>query len=383
MNSAIVSGTVEVREVTGKAELRTFVDYPNQLYRDVPQFVPAFYGDDLADWDPKRNPAMEYCDAKCFLAWRGGKVVGRIGAILSYKANEKWGTNRMRFSQVDFEDDREVSDALFGAVEAWAREKGCTQVHGPLGFCDMDREGMLVEGFDQRSMFITYYNHPYYNEHLARLGYRKDTDWVEYKIFVPPVGSDLARKLHRIARRVLDRGNYRKVEARTGADFKPYIRSAFELVNKAYAPLYGVVELSPKQIRKYAAKFLPLVNPDYACLVVDKAGELVAFGVCAPSMAEAMQKSRGRLFPTGWAGVLRALHKNTVVDLLLIAVRPDLQGLGMNAVIIDHILHGCAGNGIQYAETGPQLETNLKELGQWKLFDKEQHKRRRCYIKNL
>ena len=383
MNSTIVSKTVEVREVTEKAELRIFVDYPNQLYRGVPQFVPAFYGDDLADWDPKRNPAMEYCEAKCFLAWRGGRVVGRIGAILSHKANEKWGTNRMRFSQVDFENDREISDALFGAVEAWAREKGCTQVHGPLGFCDMDREGMLVEGFDQRSMFITYYNHPYYNEHLTRLGYRKDTDWVEYKIFVPSVDSDLARKLHRIARRVLDRGDYRKVEARTGADFKPYIRAAFELVNRAYEPLYGVVELTPRQIRKYAAKFLPLVDPDFACLVVDKQGELVAFGVCAPSMAEAMQKSRGRLFPTGWTGVLRALHRNTVVDLFLIAVRPDLQGLGMNAVIIDHILHGCAGNGIQYAETGPQLETNLKELGQWKMFDKEQHKRRRCYIKDL
>ena len=171
--------------------------------------------------------------------------------------------------------------------------------------------------------------------------------------------------------------------ASRGADFKPYIPNVFRLVNEAYAPLYGVVELNEAQIKKYAAKFLPLVDPDFACLIVDDNDQLVAFGVCAPSMAEAMQKSRGRLFPTGWARVLRALKKNTVVDLLLIAVRPDLQGLGMNAVVIDHILHGCVKNGIRYAETGPQLETNIKELSQWKLFDKEQHKRRRCYIKDL
>ena len=176
---------VEIREVTTKGELRKFVDYPNQLYRDVPQFVPAFYGDDLADWDREKNPAFDYCEARCFLAYRDGEIVGRIGAILSHRANEKWGTRRMRFSQVDFIDDREVSAALFAAVEDWAREKGCTQVHGPLGFCDMDREGMLVEGFDRRSMFITYYNHPYYNEHLEALGYGKDTDWVENLIHVP------------------------------------------------------------------------------------------------------------------------------------------------------------------------------------------------------
>ena len=381
--SIAVAPEVKIREVTGKAELRTFVDYPNQLYAGVPQFVPAFYGDDLADWDEKKNPAMAYCEAKRFLACRDGQVVGRIGAILSHKANEKWGTERMRFSQVDFIDDPAVSAALFAAVENWAREKGCTQVHGPLGFCDMDREGMLVEGFDRRSMFITYYNHPYYNDHLAALGYRKDTDWLEYQITIPAVDSDLARKLHRIARRVLDRGGYHKVPASRGADFKPYIPNVFRLVNEAYAPLYGVVELNEAQIKKYAAKFLPLVDPDFACLIVDDNDQLVAFGVCAPSMAEAMQKSRGRLFPTGWARVLRALKKNTVVDLLLIAVRPDLQGLGMNAVVIDHILHGCVKNGIRYAETGPQLETNIKELSQWKLFEKEQHKRRRCYIKDL
>lgn len=176
---------VSIVEVTTKAQLRRFVDYPNQLYRGVPQFVPATYGDDLSDWDRQKNPAFSYCDARCWLAERDGEIVGRIGAIRSRKANEKWGTNRMRFTQVDFIDDPEVSAALFAAVEDWARELGCTAVHGPLGFTDMDREGMLVEGFDRRSCFFTYYNHPYYIDHMAALGYVKDVDWIEELITVP------------------------------------------------------------------------------------------------------------------------------------------------------------------------------------------------------
>ena len=375
---------VEVREVITKKDLRRFVDYPNKLYRDVPQFVPAFYGDDLADWDKEKNPAFEYCDAKCFLAWRDGEIVGRIGAILSHRANEKWGTNRMRFSQVDFIDDREVSAALFAAVEDWAREKGCTQIHGPLGFCDMDREGMLVEGFDRRSMFITYYNHPYYNDHLEALGYGKDTDWVENLIHIPEMDNELVIKLHRLAERVLSRGIYHIADITKKSQITSrHIEQAFHLVNKAYAPLYGVVELNERQVKKYAKKFVPLVNPNLLCLVMDQEENLVAFGVCAPSMAEALKKCRGRLFPTGWMGVLHSLKHNDTVDLLLIAVDPKAQGLAVNAVILDHVLRGAMRMGIEWAETGPTLETNEKVQSQWKFFGREQHKRRRCYIKDL
>lgn len=176
---------VSIIEVTDKAQLRRFVDYPNELYKDVPQFVPATYGDDLSDWDRSKNPAFEYCDARCWLAMRNGEIVGRIGAIHSRKANDKWGANRLRFTQVDFIDDPEVSSALFRTVEAWAKELDCTAVHGPLGFTDMDREGMLVEGFDRRSCFFTYYNYPYYIDHMAALGYVKDVDWIEELITVP------------------------------------------------------------------------------------------------------------------------------------------------------------------------------------------------------
>ena len=380
----LVKSNIEVREVLTKAQLREFVDYPNKLYKDVPQFVPAFYGDDLADWDRSKNPAFDYCEARNFLAYRDGEIVGRIGAILSHKSNDTWGTNRMRFSQVDFIDDPEVSHALFQTVEDWAREKGCGQVHGPLGFCDMDREGMLVEGFDRRSMFITYYNHPYYNDHLERLGYVKDADWVENLIEIPSPDSETGIKLHRLAERVLGRGKYHKADITRKSQITPkHIQDAFRLVNKAYAPLYGVVELTEKQIKKYANKFVPLVNPDLLCMIYDNEENMVAFGVCAPSMAEAMKKHRGRLFPVGWVDVLRSLSKNDTMDLLLIAVDPDAQGLAINAVIMDHILQGANRMGITRAESGPTLELNEKVQSQWKFFEHEQHKRRRCYIKDI
>lgn len=375
---------VEIREVTSKAALRRFVNYPNVLYKDVEQFVPAFYSDDLDDWNPKKNPAFAYCEAKCFLAYREGKIVGRIGAILSHRANETWNTKRMRFSQVDFIDDREVSAALFGAVEDWAREKGMNQVHGPLGFCDLDREGMLVEGFDCRSMFITYYNHPYYLDHLTALGYIKDTDWVENLITLPPRDSETAQKLSRLSEWVLKRKKLHKapITSRNQVTVK-HIEQVFQLVNKAYAPLYGVVELTENQIRKYARKFLPLVDPRLLSLVMDEQENLVAFGVCVPSMAEALKRCRGRLFPTGWIGILKSMQKNDTLDMLLIAVDPDLQGTGINAVVMDHILEGAAKLGMVYAETGPTLETNDKVQSQWKFFEHRQHKRRRCFMKNL
>ena len=376
---------LQIHEVTTKEERCLFVDYPNKLYKNVPQFIPAFYSDDLDDWDCKKNPAFAYCEAKCFLAWRGSEIVGRIGAILSHKANETWNTKRMRFSQVDFIDDREVSAALFAAVEDWARSKGCNQVHGPLGFCDMDREGMLIEGFDEPGMFITYYNHPYYKEHLAALGYIKDTDWVENMIIIPPAGDENTEKLRKLSEWLLKRGHYHKVDiTRRSQVTTKHIEQVFHLVNKAYAPLYGVVLLSDDQISKYAKKFLPIVNPDLLCLVMNEQEELVAFGVCVPSMAAALKRCRGRLFPTGWYHVLHALKHNDTMDMLLIAVDPQLQGSsGLNAVVMDHIVQGAQRNGITFAESGPTLETNDKVQSQWKFFEHRQHKRRRCFIKNL
>lgn len=373
---------VEIREVRSRADLRRFVNYPNVLYKDVPQFIPAMYGDDLDDWNPKKNPAFSYSEAKCWLAWRDGKVVGRIGAILSKRANEKWGLKRMRFTQVDFIDDFEVSSALFGAVEDFARRKGCTEVHGPLGFTDLDREGMLVEGFDRRSMFITYYNHPYYNDHLRRLGYGKDVDWVEMLIDVPYDERTVTR-MDKLAERVMRFSNLHIAEVKSRRDYKPLVEKVFELVNTAYSGLYGTVPLDERQIKRYARKFIPLINPDLACFVLDEQERLVGFGVSAPSMADALKKCGGRLFPLGFIGVLRALRVNDALDLFLVAVVPEYQNKAVNAILMNHVLKGCHKMGITKAETGPQLETNHQVQSQWNFFKTEQHKRRRCYVKAL
>ena len=373
---------VSIVEVTTKAQLRRFVDYPNQLYKDVPQFVPATYGDDLADWDRSKNPAFSYCDARCWLAERDGEIVGRIGAIRSRKANEKWGVNRMRFTQTDFIDDPEVSAALFAVVEDWARELGCAAVHGPLGFTDMDREGMLVEGFDRRSCFFTYYNYPYYIDHMTALGYVKDVDWIENLIQVP-TDEKIIERWRKLSEFVEKRCNLHVFRPRTRLDYFGLIPRFFQLVNTCYAPLYGTVELTDKQIKRYSGKFAPLVNPNLAFFIMDEHEDMVAMGVAAPSIAEALKKSRGKYFPTGWIDLLKAFRKNDTIDLLLIAVRPDYQKKGVNAMILYHAMLGCFKLGIKEAETGPMLETNEKVQSQWKDFDIEQHKRRRCFIKKL
>lgn len=373
---------VEIREVLNRSDLKKFVVYPNRLYKDVPQYMPPFVSEDMADWDPGKNPAFSYCEAKCFLAWRDGKIVGRIGAILSKKANEKWNTHRMRFTQVDFIDDYEVSEALFAAVEKWAKEKGCDEVHGPLGFTDMDREGMLVEGFDQKSMFITYYNHPYYIDHMARLGYVKDVDWVEFLIDVP-YDEVTVEKMQRLSDRVLRMTGLHVAELKSRRDYAPYLGRVFELINTCYAGLYGTVELSDEQVKKYADKFIPMINPELVCFVMNDQDEMIGFGISAPSMAAAIKKNNGHMFPFGFIDLLKALKKNDTLDLFLIAVRPDYQNMGINAVLMNGILKGCHKMGITKAETGPQLELNEKIQHQWSLFKHHNHKRRRCFIKKL
>lgn len=373
---------VSIIEVTTKRQLRQFVEFPNILYQDVPQFVPATFDDDMSDWDKKKNPAFEYCEARCWMAMRNGEMVGRIGAILSHRANEKWNTRRMRFTQVDFIDDEQVANALFATVERWARAKGCDEVHGPLGFTDLDREGMLVEGFDRRSCFFTYYNHPYYIDHMTRLGYVKDVDWIENLIQVP-TDERIIERWRKLSEFVAGRYNLHVFKARTRLDYFGLIPRFFQLVNTCYAPLYGTVELTDKQIKRYSGKFAPLVNPNLAVFIMDENEEMVAMGVAAPSIAGALQKSRGKYLPTGWIDLLNAFRKNDTIDLLLIAVRPDYQKKGVNAMILYHAMQGCIKLGIKEAETGPMLETNQNIQSQWKDFDIEQHKRRRCFIKKL
>lgn len=286
----------------------------------------------------------------------------------------------MRFGWIDFVDDLEVSKALMGQVEAWAKEKKLTAVHGPLGFTDMDHAGMLVEGFDELGTMATIYNYPYYLRHLEVLGYQKDVDWVEYEITVPQTPDP---KIARLAQIVLRRENLRLIEFKDKQEVMQRAPEIFALINEGYRNLYGYVPLNDEQVELYTNQYLGFIKPEFVPAVEDAQGRLVAFGITMPSLTRAMQKSNGRLFPFGFLHVLSALRKNDRADLYLIAVKPEYQGRGVNALLIDHISKVFARHGIRKAESNPELENNHLVQGQWKHFETRQHKRRRCYIKYL
>lgn len=372
---------VEVREVSTRKERKLFASFNADMYRDVPQAIPDLVSDEYKNFDPRKNPAYEYCRVKQFLAYKDGKCVGRIAGIINDAANKKWQTRRIRFSRVDFIDDPEVSKALFKAVEDWGRSEGLTQIHGPIGFCDLDQEGMLVEGFEEEGMFITIYNHPYYIKHMENLGFRKDIDWIEYLIKMPEKPNE---KLNELSERVLRRYNLKLIEPKSKREIKPYLSKVFNLINIAYKDLYGTVELTRAQIMKYYRQFILLVNTDYVKFIVDEEDELVGFGLAVPSMNRAVKKSNGRLFPFGWIRILRAPYAPTeVLDLYLVGVVPRMQNKGLPAILLYSMTESARKNNIKYAETGPELETNQQVLALWKHYETRQHKRRRCWIKDL
>lgn len=372
---------VEIREVRSRKEKKVFAEFHFKLYKDVPQAIPDLISDEISNFDPVKNPAYEYCSAKQFLAYKDGKCVGRIAGIISRAANEKWGAKRIRFSRVDFIDDTEVSTALFKAVEDWGRSEGLTEVHGPIGFCDMDQEGMLIDGFNEEGMFITIYNHPYYIKHMEKLGYQKDIDWVEYRIALPKESN---RKLNLLAETVMRKYKIQLIELKSRKDIKPYIPKVLSLLNICYSNLYGTVELSEKQIHKYVDQFILLINPEYLKLMVTEDQELVGFGLALPSVNHAVKKSKGRLFPLGWYRLLRApFAKVSVLDLYLVGVHPRMQNKGLTAVLLNSMTETARMNGILYAETGPELETNHQVQSLWKHYETDNHKRRRCWIKEL
>ena len=371
---------ITVREAETRKDLIRFMEYPLRLYRGNPNYVPDILSSQVDDMIPGKNPAFEFCKAKCFLAFRGEEIVGRVAAILNERSNEKFGTKYLNFTHLDFIDDPEVSDALFRAVESWAKELGCSAVHGPLGFSDMDREGLLVDGFDRQSLFYTYYNYPYYIDHLARLGYEKQVDWIEMRVEIPSEPIEQIAKIAAFIRkkqklRVISLGD---MPTRTIAN------DLFELWNNTYTVLFGVVPMTDAQKEKYVSEFLPMLNRKTTSFVYDDQGHLLAFAVACPSLDGAMRKNRGRMFPFGWIPLARSLYgRNEQLDLLLIGVRPDLQGQGTVAVLLDDMHHKAIQAGFRYAETGPMLELNEKVQGLFTRFPTETHKRRRCFIKQL
>lgn len=371
---------VEIREINSVGDLKKFVDFHIEMYRDNPHAVPDLRMDELNNLRKDKNPAFEYCEARYFLAYKDGKIAGRIAGLINHAANEKWNKKDMRFCRVDFIDDQEVSEALFGAVEAWAKERGLQRVVGPIGFCDLDKEGMLIEGFEEQDLFITIYNAPYYQRHLEKLGYGKEVDWIEFRIKIPDF---VEERIQKLSERIMQRNKLKLLDITKTSQIRPYAHQLFELINEAYGDLYGTTTLTEKQMNWYAGQFLTLLNPNLVKVIVDEQGKAVGMGVAAPSLGEALKKSNGRLFPFGFLYILRAIKKPEVMNLFFIAVSKKYLNQGLPAILMQAMTVTANKLGIEYAETGPELETNEKVRAVWKPYEARQHRRRRCFEKEF
>ncbi len=375
---------IEIRRVSSKRDLKHFIRFNYELYRENPYSVPDLYEDMLSTFSPRKNPAFEFCEADYFLAYRDGKIVGRVAAIINHRANEAWKKKAVRFGWIDFIDDEEVSRLLLETVSQWGRERGMDVIEGPLGFTDMDAEGMLIEGFDELSTMATTYNYPYYPKHMERLGFEKAADWVERKIYIPDA---IPEKHLRIAEIVKKKYGLRirKLHSKKDAFKDNTARRIFELINEAFAPLYGYSRMTDRQIDQYVNTFIPILDLRMVTIVEDAEGEIIAAGISMPSMSRALQKAKGKLFPFGWWHLLSALKwkRDEMLDLLLIAVRPDFQGKGANALLFTDLIPVYQKLGFKYAESNVELELNNKVQSQWQYFENHQHKRRRCFSKEL
>lgn len=374
--------SVIIKEVIQKKELKKFVKFNVELYKDNPYHVPGLIDEEMITLDKNRNPAFEFCDAVYFLAYKEGRVVGRIAGIVNKKSNDVWNQNYARFGFVDFIDDEEVVDALFAAVEGWAKKQGVDCIHGPLGFTDLDHEGMLVDGFDQLGTMATIYNFAYYPEHLARMGYRKDKDWHEFKIYIP---KDVPEKHLRIGEIVKKKYGLKTLKFKKRKDIWPYAQKIFDTLNHAFGPLYGFAPLTQKQIDYYVNQYIPMLRLDMVTVIVhEETDAVVGFGISLPNFSHALKIAKGSLFPFGFIPLLKALKsKPKVVDLYLMGVLPEYQNKGVNALIFNDLIPVYNALGSEYAESNPELESNSAVQAQWDYFRREHHKTRRAFIKEL
>ncbi len=371
---------IEVKEVKSKSDLRKFVNFYTTLYLKSDYSSFPLHFDELQTLLKKKNPAHKYCKAKYWMAYNDGKPIGRIAAII--KDNELSVDNKPigRFGWFDFIDDKEVSSALMNTALNWIKKHGVNIVHGPFGFTDLDRQGMLIEGFDRMGTFATLYNYSYYIEHMQALKFNKSIDWVEYEINTKNLSVD---RIYEIANYAAQKYGFRLVGLSSRKELKKYINDVFNLLNKAYVDLYGFTKLSEEQIKHYAKMFINLVKLDFISLVVDENNKLIGFGIAMPSFTEASRKAKGELLPFGWYHFFKALKKNNTLDLYLVAVDPEYQSKGVNALLISYTAKKAVDFGILRAETNIELENNSKVQNMWHLFDRTLHKRRRCYIKEF
>lgn len=372
---------IKIKEVTTDRELKLFVDFQYELYNNNKFWVPPLKRDELLTLRKEKNPAFDFCEAKYWLAYKDNKIVGRIAGIINGKFNQKFDKKIMRFGWIDFIDDNKVSAKLLETVEHWAKEKGMTEIHGPLGFTDMDGEGTLIEGFKEISTLGSIYNYEYYPKQIENNGYTKDIDWVEFEVTM--TSDPVPEKISRISEIALKRNKLRVLKVEKAKELLPYAREMFYLINASYKDLYGFVELSDRQIDMYVKQYFGFIKPEYVPVVLNDKNEMVAFGITMPSMSKAFQKCKGSLFPFGFVHVLKAMKNNKGLDLYLTAVRPDMQDKGVNAILMNETNKLIIKHGITKVETNRELEDNSKVQAQWRFFEHRLHKRRRCYKKEI
>ncbi len=373
---------LQVKIVSSKRQLRQFIDFPVKLYRGNHYFTPYIYEDEVNNLTPSKNPASRYCDFRLFLAYRGRKIVGRVCAIVNNFSNQKYGQKRIRFNRIDMVDDLEVTRALIKAVADYGKGFGLEEITGPLGYSDQDKEGLLTMGFDQINMFATFYTHEYYVRHLEALGFHPDAVWNEYRIYIPKeidprfvkIGEYTAQKY---------KVHITRPKSKKSKDLKPYIHQVLHLMNRAYDHLYGYVPIAEDQMDLLASQYLPMVNLDYLQIVCDENEKVVGVGLMIPSPCRALKRSRGHLFPFGFIGFMRALKKAKHLDMLLVAVEPELKNSGILAMIFTEAVKNAIRNGIEFAETGPELSDNMNINLLWKSFEHVQHKERKCFVRSI
>ncbi len=373
---------ITIREVKTKSDLRKFARFPVRLYKNCPLYVPSFYSDELNIMNPDKNFSLPSCEVRCFLAEKDGKVVGRVAGIIQKRRNELSGKKNIRFSRFDFIDDAEVAEKLLAAVAAFGKERGMDTIHGPWGFNDQDREGMLVEGFDKRATYATNYNYPYYEKHVRALGFEPESEWVEYNFTIPDKVDERIKTISEYVQK--------KLELTEIADTAPmkklipvYGHRALEMVNEAYASLDEYVPLEGKEMDNVLDQFATIINPRYFSLLVDKNDEIIGMGVIIPSIADALVKGRGRMTLPTIVRLLRSIAKPRELEMALVAVRPDYQKKGVNALMMARISRHIIEDGVRRVESNPELVTNLAVQTQWTNFEREIIKRRKTFSKKI
>ena len=370
---------ITIQEVTSRKELKQFVKFPFKLYAKSDYWVPPLIGDEMKTLRKDINPAFEYSEAKYWLAYdEDGEIVGRIAGIINRRCIDKWKQPLMRIGWVDFVDNLEVSGALFNAVEQWAKEHELEGTHGPLGFTDMDNEGLLVEGFDKLPTIANIYNYPYYVDHFEKHGYTKVEDWIQYKF---NASQPIPEKVQRINDLIQEKYGLRILKFASAREILPRAKEVFDVLNAAFVNLYGFVALTEKEIDYYVKQYFSFIKPEYVCFVADPTDKIVGFAISMPSLSRAMQKARGHLFPFGFIHLLNALRKNDAVDLYLNGVLPEWQNKGVHSLYYSEMNKTYIRNNIKTAISNPQLETNINAVSVWKNYEKELYIRRRCYRK--